>query len=115
MRVIPVPIRQIKLRVRILVERDEGGFHAFAPDLKGLHAGGGTEAEVRANVKDAVIGYVESLIKHNDPIPVGVLVSDGSYSIVEFVVKTIRDRLSHLKAHSYIEEVAVPTHAALAA
>lgn len=110
-----MPIRELKLRVRILVEKDEAGFHAFCPDLRGLHVGGETEAEVQANVKDAVISYVGSLLKHNDPIPVGVLVSDGSYTIREFVTKLVRERIEHFWARSYVAEVAVPTGALAAA
>lgn len=110
-----MPIREIKLRIRVLMERDEGGWHAFCPDLKGLHADGTTEAETLKNVNDAIIGYMESLLKHNDPIPVGVLVADGTYSVFEFVTKAIRQKLSHLTAKAYIREVAVPTSLAAAA
>jgi predicted RNase H-like HicB family nuclease len=59
--------------VDICVEPDDDGYHAFSPALKGLHSWGGTEAEAVENAKDAALAYIESLIKHQEPIPVGVL------------------------------------------
>jgi len=56
-------------RVRVVVEPDGEGFHAYCPALKGLHAPGATEAEALANAGDAALAYIESLIKHGDPIP----------------------------------------------
>jgi len=64
--------RKIQFAINIIVEPDEDGFHAFCPALKGLHVGGDTEAEAIRNATDAAIIYLESLIKHGDPIPVGV-------------------------------------------
>ena len=59
------------LKVKILVEEDEGSYHAFCPELKGLHVDGDTPEEVFEVAKDAVHAYLNSLIKHGEPIPVG--------------------------------------------
>lgn len=59
--------------VDICVEPDDDGYHAFSPALKGLHCWGATEAEAVDNAKDAALAYIESLIKHQEPIPVGIV------------------------------------------
>lgn len=64
---------KLEFQLVFVVEPDEGEFHAFCPALKGLHAPGATVQEALANAKDAAAAYVLSLIKHGDPIPVGVL------------------------------------------
>jgi predicted RNase H-like HicB family nuclease len=64
----------IRFTIDIVVEPDEGGFHAFCPALKGLHVDGSTEEEAIQNAADAAMIHLESLIKHGDPIPVGVTI-----------------------------------------
>jgi predicted RNase H-like HicB family nuclease len=64
----------IGFRIDVVVEPDEIGFHAYCPALKGLHASGDTEEEAPQNAKDAATAYIQYLIKHRDPIPVGVVV-----------------------------------------
>jgi predicted RNase H-like HicB family nuclease len=62
---------KVKFLVRVIVEKDEGGYHGYCPDLKGLHVFGKTSEEAKANAKHAAIAYIGTLIKHGDPIPVG--------------------------------------------
>lgn len=57
------------IEVDLIVVPDGDSFHAFCPSLKGLHMDGRTEDEAIENAKDAVIAYLESLRKHNDPLP----------------------------------------------
>jgi predicted RNase H-like HicB family nuclease len=64
----------IGFKIDIIVEPDESGFHAYCPALKGLHTAGDTREEALQNARDAAIAYLESLIKHNDPIPVGIII-----------------------------------------
>ena len=66
----------IGFRIEVVVEPDEIGFHAYCPALKGLHTGGDTEEEAVQNVRDAAMSYLQSLIKHGDPIPVGIVVRE---------------------------------------
>lgn len=68
--------RQIQFTIQVVVEPDDDGYHAYCPALKGFHVGGETEAEALENAKDAAIAYVCSLIKHGEPIPVGVTIAD---------------------------------------
>lgn len=49
---------------------EEGGFIVTVPALPGLITEGDTLEEARAMVKDAIRGYIESLMKHGEEIPV---------------------------------------------
>jgi predicted RNase H-like HicB family nuclease len=65
---------KIEFQVEIVVEPDGDEYHAYCPALKGLHACGATVKEALNNARDAASAYIESLIKHGDPIPIGVVV-----------------------------------------
>lgn len=47
---------------RIILEPDEGGYHAFVPALPGCHTWGKTIAEAREMVRDAIDVYLRSLV-----------------------------------------------------
>ncbi len=58
------------VRYRVLIEQDEDGmFIADCPSLPGCVSQGRTRGEAIVNIKDAIAGYLESLRKHNEPIP----------------------------------------------
>ena len=58
------------MKYRILLEQDEDGiFVAECPSLPGCISQGKTRVETIKNIKDAIQGYIESLKKHNEPIP----------------------------------------------
>lgn len=58
------------MKYRILIEQDEDGtFVAECPSLPGCLSQGRTRKEVLQNIQDAIRGYLESLNKHNEPIP----------------------------------------------
>lgn len=48
----------------------EGGFTVTVPALPGLVTEGDTIEEAREMVKDAIRGYLESLIAHGEEIPI---------------------------------------------
>lgn len=61
------------MKYRIVIEEDEDGmFAAECPALPGCISQGKTRKEALANIKDAIKGYLESLKKHNEPIPPSV-------------------------------------------
>ena len=61
------------MKYRILVEQDEDGvFVAECPELPGCISQGKTRIEVLNNIKDAIEGYLESLKKHGEPIPLSI-------------------------------------------
>jgi len=57
---------------------EEGGYVVTVPALPGLVSEGGTLEEAREMVKDAIRGYLESLRKHGEEIPLeqGELVTE---------------------------------------
>ena len=58
------------MKYRITLETDEdGSFVAECPSLPGCISQGKTRKEALKNIKDAIKGYLESLRKHNEPIP----------------------------------------------
>jgi predicted RNase H-like HicB family nuclease len=48
----------------------EGGYIVSVPALPGLVTEGDTIEEARVMVKDAIRGYIESLVKHGEEIPI---------------------------------------------
>ena len=61
------------MKFRILIEPDEDGvFVAECPSLPGCVSQGKTREEALANIKDAIAGYLASLKKHNEPVPLPV-------------------------------------------
>ncbi len=58
------------VRYRVIIERDEDGIYvAECPALPGCVSQGKTRSEALVNIQDAIKGYLESLKKHNEPIP----------------------------------------------
>ncbi len=61
------------MKYRILVEQDEEHmFAAECPALPGCVSQGKSRKEAVENIQDAIRGYLESLRKHNEPIPPSV-------------------------------------------
>ena len=54
----------------IVIEPDEGGFHAFVPALPGCHSFGESVDEVRMRIAEAVELHVECMIEDGEDIPV---------------------------------------------
>jgi len=58
------------MKFRIIIEQDEDGiFVSECPSLPGCISQGETRAESLKNIQDAIVGYLESLKKHDEPIP----------------------------------------------
>jgi predicted RNase H-like HicB family nuclease len=61
-----------KLTYEIIIEREEdpkAGYSVYSPDLPGCFSNGGSVAEAKANMCEAIELFLESLVKHGDPIP----------------------------------------------
>ena len=56
----------------VFVEQDGDGFHGYVPALKGLHVDGMTVTETLQAVGEAMECYLESIAKHDDPLPGGI-------------------------------------------
>ena len=61
------------MRFRVVIEQDEDAvFVAECPSLPGCISQGKSRDEAVTNFKDAIAGYLESLKKHGDPIPLPI-------------------------------------------
>ena len=97
--------QQLRIKVRLIVEPDDEGFHAYCPELQGLHVDGATEKEAVRNARDAVSAYLTSLMKHGDPIPVGVVEADETGTLA--VLGNAAAKLFQPRRRSYIEELCI--------
>ena len=58
------------MKLRIIIQQDEDGFFvAEVPALPGCISQGTTRTESLKNAKEAISAYLESLKKHDEPIP----------------------------------------------
>lgn len=48
-------------KASVVIDKDEHGFYAWSPDLKGCQSQGDTIEEVMANIKEAIELYLETL------------------------------------------------------
>ena len=48
-------------KATVLIERDEHGYYAWCPELKGCQSQGATIDEATANIKEAIELYLETL------------------------------------------------------
>ena len=61
------------MKFRIIIEQDEDGmFVAECLSLPGCISQGKTRKEAMKNIKDAIQGYIESLKKHDEAIPLSI-------------------------------------------
>jgi len=58
------------MKYRVLINQDEDGmFISECPSLPGCVSQGQTRQEALDNIHEAIEGYIESLKKHDEPIP----------------------------------------------
>ena len=59
------------MKFAIIFNQDEDGFIvASCPALPGCHSQGNTKEEAIANIREAIRGYITSMRKHGEQIPV---------------------------------------------
>jgi predicted RNase H-like HicB family nuclease len=59
------------MKFTVTFEQDEDGFIVVScPTLHGCHSQGRTREEAIANITEAIRGYIASMRKHGEPIPV---------------------------------------------
>lgn len=56
-------------RYLIVVEKADGNYSAYSPDIPGCVAVGDTPKEVRRNMREAIEFHVQSLIEDKLPVP----------------------------------------------
>ncbi len=59
------------LEYKVVMQKNEegDGYWAYCPDLPGCNSIGETLAEVKNNIKEAILGYLEVLTSMNQAIP----------------------------------------------
>ena len=57
------------MRYAIVIEKADGNYSAYVPDLPGCVATGATVAEVEAEIREAIAFHVEGLREDGLPIP----------------------------------------------
>jgi predicted RNase H-like HicB family nuclease len=59
------------MKFAIVIQRDEDNFFvASVPALRGCHSQGKTREEAISNVKEAIRGYIVSMRKHGEILPI---------------------------------------------
>ena len=53
----------------VVIKPDDGGYHAYVPELPGCHTFGGTLDEARINIAEAIELHIESMRQDGEPIP----------------------------------------------
>ncbi len=66
--------KSLRFKVRIVVEKDDPGYHAYAPSLPGLHMPGDTRKEALDNAKEAAGLMLKAMIEDGDSIPIDVVI-----------------------------------------
>ncbi len=66
-------MKNAPIRLRIFIEQDEDGMYvAECATLPGCISQGKTRNEALKNIEDAIDGYLISLDKHKEAIPLGI-------------------------------------------
>ncbi len=61
------------MKFKILTKQDEDGmFISEVPELPGCISQGNSREEAIVNIEDAILGYIISLKKHDEPIPFSI-------------------------------------------
>jgi predicted RNase H-like HicB family nuclease len=59
------------MRYAVVIEKAEGNYSAYVPDLPGCVATGSTVAEVETEIREAIIFHIDSLREEGLPLPLG--------------------------------------------
>ena len=57
------------MQYRVVIEKTDNGYSAYAPDLPGCIAAEDSQTEVEELIREAIIMHLESLREHGDPAP----------------------------------------------
>ena len=59
------------MRYAVVIEKAEGNYSAYVPDLPGCVATGATVAEVETEIREAIVFHLDGLREDGIPIPAG--------------------------------------------
>lgn len=57
------------MRYAIVIEKADGNFSAYVPDLPGCVATGDTEAETEVQIREAIAFHLDGMREDGTPIP----------------------------------------------
>ncbi len=57
------------LQLPVVIERDEDGYYAYCPTLKGCQTQGKTYEKALENIREAVQLYLDSMKDHGETLP----------------------------------------------
>jgi predicted RNase H-like HicB family nuclease len=57
------------MKYAVVIEKAEGSFGAYVPDLPGCIAAGETEDEVKRLIQEAIEFHIEGLKENGEPVP----------------------------------------------
>jgi predicted RNase H-like HicB family nuclease len=57
------------MRYAIVIERANGNYSAYVPDLPGCVATGQTEEEAEAHIREAIAFHLDGLREDGEPLP----------------------------------------------
>lgn len=57
------------LQLPVVIERDEDGYYAYCPSLKGCQTQGKTYEKALENIRDAVQLYLEDMKENGEELP----------------------------------------------
>lgn len=49
------------MKINVVIEKDEHGYYAYCPELRGCHTQGDTFEEIMENIREAVSLYLETM------------------------------------------------------
>ena len=57
------------MKYAVVIEKSEGSYGAYVPDLPGCIAAGESEDEVKKLIQEAIEFHIEGLKKNGEPVP----------------------------------------------
>jgi predicted RNase H-like HicB family nuclease len=65
--------KKLRFKVPIVVKKDDIGYHAFSPPLRGLHVDGDTKEEALKIGIEAARQHLKCMVENGDMIPLSLI------------------------------------------
>lgn len=91
-------------KLKVIVEKTNTGYSAYLSDVPGIASVGDTFSELRENIKEAVVLYLEVAKEYGDKIPSQL---QGEYSLeYKFDIQTFMEWMTKVMSQRGLSEVA---------
>jgi predicted RNase H-like HicB family nuclease len=64
------------MRYGVVIEKAEGNYSAYVPDLPGCIATGQTVQEIEQEIREAIRFHIEGMLKDGQPVPPPTTICD---------------------------------------